>query len=233
MLPYQTLIQIDKTAVLPVYLQISNALIMLIKKGILASGTKLPGTRSMAEILNLHRQTVVRAFEELYIQGWLEQTPSKGTFVSKHLPEINPKKIQESNNQTFSYPQQTGYAIVPNLVLHRPALKANVNLGFDDGFPDVRLAPWEALSRQYRAILQRGFQKHLLSYADTYGNLFLREQLAEYLRQSRGLPIHTDNILITRGCIMGIYQVAQTLLKQGDKVAVTQIGYMASELVFK
>lgn len=233
MLPYQTLIEITRDSPKPVYLQISNQLIMLIKRGVLASGLKIPGTRQMAKILNTHRQTIVRAYEELYNQGWLEQIASRGTFVSRQLPEIKAKKIQDTDSQLFTYPKETGYNFTINPQIARPVLKANTSLGFDDGFPDVRLAPWEALARQYRNIVQRSFQKHLFSYSDTLGNQFLREKLLEYLRQSRGLPIRLENILITRGCIMGIYQVAQMLINQGDKVAVTEWGYMSAELSFK
>jgi GntR family transcriptional regulator / MocR family aminotransferase len=232
MLPYKTLIEIDRNSVVPIYLQISNSLIMLIKRGVLASRTKLPGTRRLAELLGIHRQTVVRAYEELYTQGWFELVAAKGTFVSRQLPEIRPQKLQDLDNQKFIYPKQTGYFLEPNEILNRSALKANIQLGFDDGFPDVRLAPWDVLMRQYRGILHRSFQKHLLSYSDTLGNAFLREQLANFLNQTRGLPIQTENLLITRGCIMGIHLVAQTLLKPRDLVAVTQLGYVTAEMIF-
>jgi GntR family transcriptional regulator / MocR family aminotransferase len=233
MLPYKTLIEIDRSSVVPIYLQISNSLIMLIKRGVLASGIKLPGTRRLADMLAIHRQTAVRAYEELYTQGWLELRAAKGTFVSGQLPEVHPQKLQGADNQKFIYPKQTGYTLQANELLNRSVLKANMQLGFDDGFPDVRLAPWDVLIRQYRSILNRSFQKHLLSYSDTLGNTFLREQLANFLNQTRGLPIHSENLLITRGCIMGIHLVAQTLLKPNDLVAVTQLGYVTAEMIFR
>ncbi|MCU0447103.1 MAG: PLP-dependent aminotransferase family protein [Microscillaceae bacterium] len=233
MLPYKTLIEIDRHSAVPVYLQISNNLIMLIKRGVLPSGAKLPGTRRLADILAVHRQTAVRAYEELYTQGWLEQIAAKGTFVSRQLPEIRPQKLKDADTQKFVYPQQTGYVLPKNEVLNRSPLKALLNLGFDDGFPDVRLAPWDILMRQYRGILHRSFQKHLLSYSDTLGNAFLREQLAFFLQQTRGLAIQKENLLITRGCIMGIHLVAQTLLRPSDRVAVAQLGYVSAEMIFR
>jgi len=47
------------------------------KKGGLVPVSKLPGTRLMSETLEVHRKTLVRAYEELDAQGWIEMHPSK------------------------------------------------------------------------------------------------------------------------------------------------------------
>ena len=93
MLPWKTIIQIQKDCDTPVYLQIANSMIQEIKKGRIGPGIKLPGTRVMSEILGVHRKTMVSAYEELDAQGWIEMRPSKGTFTSKELPEINPRRL--------------------------------------------------------------------------------------------------------------------------------------------
>src|SRR5882757_1248868 len=93
MLPWKTIIQWQKECDTPVYLQIANAIIQEMKKGRVGPGIKLPGTRLMSEILDVHRKTLVRAYDELYAQGWIEMVPSKGTFTSKELPELNPRKL--------------------------------------------------------------------------------------------------------------------------------------------
>ena len=101
MLPWKTIIKIDKAADTPIFLQIANAVILEMKLGRVGPGIKLPGTRLMAEILEVHRKTIVRAYEELDAQGWIEMQPSKGTFTSKELPEITPRKFLdkvEKNN---------------------------------------------------------------------------------------------------------------------------------------
>src|SRR6266699_6228459 len=91
MLPWKTIIQLQKDSDTPVYLQIANAIIKEMKRGRVGPSIKLPGSRAMAEILNVHRKTLVKAYEELNAQGWIEMIPSKGTFTSKELPEINPR----------------------------------------------------------------------------------------------------------------------------------------------
>src|ERR1700753_2032645 len=93
MLPWKSIIQVQKEGECPVYLQIANAISLEIKKGHLGPGVKLPGTRQLSELLEVHRITVVRAYEELEAQGWIELRPAQGSFTSTKLPEINPRHL--------------------------------------------------------------------------------------------------------------------------------------------
>src|ERR1700730_5637933 len=93
MLPWRSIIALQKDGTTPIYLQIANSIIQEMKKGRIGPGIKLPGTRQMSEILEVHRKTLVRAYEELDAQGWIELIPSKGTFTR------NPKKIIHSRRQ--------------------------------------------------------------------------------------------------------------------------------------
>src|SRR5215217_1650092 len=93
MLPWKTIIQWDKHCDTPVYLQIANVIMREMKKGRIGPEIKLPGTRQLSEMLEVHRKTIVRTYEELDAQGWIEMRPSQGTFTSKELPEINPKRF--------------------------------------------------------------------------------------------------------------------------------------------
>ena len=47
----------------------------------------------MSEILDVHRKTMVNAYEELNAQGWIEMIASKGTFTSKEIPEVSPRLL--------------------------------------------------------------------------------------------------------------------------------------------
>src|SRR3954468_6428821 len=120
MLPWKTLIEIDKECDVPVYLQIANTVIREIKKGRIGPGIKLPGTRQLSELLEVHRKTLVRAYEELDAQGWIEMRPSKGTFTSKALPEINPRLFYIKSEKTNSFPAVTGYSVRVNSQIRTP-----------------------------------------------------------------------------------------------------------------
>src|SRR3982751_5902394 len=122
MLPWKSIIQIDKDCDTPVYLQIANAIILEMKKGRIGPGIKLPGTRQMSEIITVHRKTTVRAYEELDAQGWIEMRPSKGTFTSKALPEINPRRFYMKSEKSNSFPAVTGYSVRVNSQIRTPVM---------------------------------------------------------------------------------------------------------------
>jgi GntR family transcriptional regulator/MocR family aminotransferase len=94
MLPWQTIISIEKDCDTPVFLQIANSIIQEMKKGRIGPGIKLPGTRQMSELVQVHRKTVVRAYEELDAQGWIEMHPSK---FQKSIPVVSTKSRRSLN----------------------------------------------------------------------------------------------------------------------------------------
>lgn len=232
MLPYATIISIDKNLKTPIYLQIANKMVENIRKGIIPKGTKILSTRAMAETLNVHRKTVVAAYDELIAQGWLETQAAKGTFISKKIPEVKPIILDKPHSNS-PFKVQTGFSLTKSTILNRPLMTGSTLLSFDDGSPDVRLAPLDELARAYRTVLKKGIKKDTLLYGDTKGELSLREAMVEHLKDSRGLNISVENIMITRGSMMAIYLSAQTLLNIGDKVIISAIGYNSANMIFK
>lgn len=63
MLPYQNLLNINRTAATQIFLQLTNELVKLIQNGQLSAGAKLPSSRNFAELLKLNRNTVTKAIE--------------------------------------------------------------------------------------------------------------------------------------------------------------------------
>jgi len=52
------MIIIDKNSAIPMYMQIINSIIFNIRRGYLRRGFKLPGSRELALMLNIHRKTL-------------------------------------------------------------------------------------------------------------------------------------------------------------------------------
>ncbi|WP_420151822.1 PLP-dependent aminotransferase family protein [Spirosoma sp.] len=222
MIPYKSLIQIDRNSLTPVFVQLSNQLGQLIRQGVLISGHRLPGTRQLAQLLELNRQTVVAAYDEGLAQGWLESRPGSGTYVAAHFPEVKPLQLSLNNINTISSEtigKQPGYTFESLDYLARPVLTNHNGLRLDDGFPDIRLAPMEELSRAYRSYFRWGNPQQHFGYGDTKGHPLLREQLSIHLNETRGLRTTADNMLITRGSIMGLHLACQVLIRPGDVVA--------------
>jgi GntR family transcriptional regulator / MocR family aminotransferase len=222
-------ISIDKKSRMPLFLQISNALINNIRVGRLRSGLKLPSSREFASLLKVHRKTMIAAYEELLAQGWIEMKSRKGTFVVQHLPDVSPTKISTVDIQK-QYPSKTLFKIDEHRVVHFPLtnFEQPKHLIINDGFPDVRFTPMDILMRELRTVARR---KHL-TYGNSAGSPYLLDALSANLNDTRGLNISEKNIMITNGAQMGIYLATKLLLKKGDQVIVGEPGYFGANLIF-
>ncbi|HEV3249795.1 MAG TPA: PLP-dependent aminotransferase family protein [Puia sp.] len=232
MLPWKTIIQLQKDGETPVFLQIANAIIQEMKKGRVGPGIKLPGTRQMSEILSVHRKTLVRAYEELDAQGWIELIPSKGTFTSKTIPEINPRRFSGKPEKNNSFPKATGFPVKINDKIRTPVLPFRNITGFHDG-PDVRLMPVDEIGKAYKSILSRKINLKYLSYVEIAGVQKFRTVLSDYLNQSRGLQTGHENIMVTRGSQMGLYLLSKVLFGKGDTIVVGNSNYYYADHVFE
>lgn len=232
MTAYQLLLSIDKTTKQPAYLQLANQLMGLIRDGKLAAGQKLLGTRQLAVLLNVHRKTVVQAYDELLTQGWLESRRGSGTYVAESLPEIQPQRLLETKNALPNPQKRAGFSFDERPYLQRVIATSGQTLHLDDGFPDPRLAPLTDLARAYRSNLLQGNPYVRLGYGSTQGSLWLRRELAAYLNETRGLKITADNLLITRGTMMGLYLVCASLIQAGDNVAVGELTWGSANMNF-
>lgn len=239
--PFKSLLSIDKLAATPAFVQLSEQLVHLIRTGTLLAGQRLPGTRQMAALLGLNRQTVVAGYDEAMAQGWLESRPGSGTFVARHLPTVQPQGLAREETKTshqqrsLLFPEpvvQPGYTFALRPYLARPLLVNSGRLHLDDGFPDVRLAPLAELSRAYRSYFRWGNPQQHFGYSDTKGYPLLREQLSHHLNETRGLHTTPENVLITRGSIMGLHLASQVLLRPGDVVITGETTWSGATMNF-
>ncbi len=231
-LPWKTIIQWQKETNCPVYLQIANCIIREMKLGRIGPGIKLPGTRLMSETIDVHRKTIVRAYEEHDAQGWIEMRPSQGTFTSKELPEVVPRKLTGREEQRHSFPAATVYSVKINGNIRTPVATYRHITGFHDG-PDVRLMPSDELARAYRSVLSRNINLKYLSYVDSAGIQKFRSVLSEYLNATRGLQTTEENIITTRGSQMGLFLLSHVLFEAGDAVVVGDTNYYYADSVFR
>ena len=229
MLPYQNLIHLDRKAATPIYLQLTNELVKLIQKGQLSPSVKLPSSRTFAQLFNLNRNTVTKSLEELEALGWVIIRPKKGVFVVDTFPIIRPNKWSTKEGEVaLSNTKKFEFYDFPHLKLPQAVQPI---LGFDDGMPDVRLAPVDELARRYaRNVRQMAFDQDL-NYRDGLGNLELRRQLVKMLNETRGLNIKVENVLITRGTIMAIHLAAAASIQKGDKVIIGETNYQTANML--
>lgn len=222
MLPFKTLIKIDPNSKKSIYQQIAITLIGLINNGTIPAGAKLPSSRGLSHLLHIHRKTIIAAYDELVIQGWIISKSKSGYYVKPNLLYTeSPEKLSLKSK----YPKKSPISInnkfpqIMNKVDHR------TELFLDDGLPDARLAPYHALLREYKSIADREYNLKRANYGTAFQASRLKEVLSKHLASSRGINHAVSNIFITNGAQMGIYLVAKTLINKGDIYLVGNPGY--------
>ncbi|HZI25801.1 MAG TPA: PLP-dependent aminotransferase family protein, partial [Chryseolinea sp.] len=231
MFPYKTVLSFTKDSDVPVYIQIANSIAREIRNGLLKSGTKLPGARPLAALIDVHRNTIAAAFDELSMQGYIELLPKKGAFVSRRIPDIKPKSIGVKT-RVGVYPEHSGFVIKEKITLSLSPQRKSEVLEFNDGLPDERLAPMPELMQAYRSLAKRNGQRQW-GYSNIEGNHKLREEISNYLNETRGFQTTYENIFITKGSQMGIFLISQLLLQKNDVVVVGETNYPAADVAFK
>lgn len=75
-------VRIDRASPLPVYVQLSEQIRLLIHRGAIAPGDPLPTVRELAVALSLNANTVTRVYRDLQQEGLLRLERGLGTFVA-------------------------------------------------------------------------------------------------------------------------------------------------------
>lgn len=209
------LITLDREASVPLFAQLASAVADGVRQGRLRPGCELPGSRTLAGSLGIHRNTVIAAYRELESQGWTE-VQARRTVIATRLPSARRMRAPGT------LARRTGFSVDP--VRIRRCLRTEVPFDLGGGLPDPRLIPRALVARALGRVVRRP-GGGTLDYGDPQGHPRLREQVATMLAHTRGLTVDAQDILITRGSQMALALVARALLRPGDEVAVERLGY--------
>jgi DNA-binding transcriptional MocR family regulator len=233
---------LDLGATTPLYRQIADQLVAHITSGALPAGTRLPPTRLYATRLQTHRNTVVRAFDELARHGWIASHVGRGSFVREApgLPlgpgpdtdpfdpegedgELRPepeaprrRAADERAAMPWSRLRSRAIESEPLLRMQRlsapPADADTINLARMQASLD--LMPHEDFRVCMDHVL-RSLGPEALSYAPSQGLERLRVQIANELGRT-GIACSPDEILITSGSQQALDLIARGLVDPGD-----------------
>jgi GntR family transcriptional regulator/MocR family aminotransferase len=231
--------------------QLYQALRVRVLDGRLASGTRLPASRDLAAALSISRNSVVRAYDQLYAEGFIEGRVGDGTYVAQ-LPQaaLPVKKLSTKVSTGFSTGLPTALStnwldlpvVSSSKVIHSSALgrveKNHLALppsgpprAFRVGVPAFDLFPFEVWAK-LNAAFWRKPDLQQLCYGNPAGDERLRGLIAAYLRSSRGMQCTAEQIVITSGAQQGISLCAQLLVEPGDGVGIENPGYRAAGHAF-
>ena len=206
----------------PMFLRIARAVARDVGRGRLRPGDPLPGSRTFATTLGVHRNTVLAAYRELEAQGYTESVPAKGTRVRFELPDKPPRRSARTATRDAD---RLGFALTRapfDVLASAPPPGAIALLG---GLPDLRHVPATSLARAYRRAATSKRAAALFGYGDARGEEALRRALAGLLASARGLAIEANDIVVTRGSQMALFLAARAVIEPGDVVLVEALGY--------
>ncbi|WP_397450653.1 PLP-dependent aminotransferase family protein [Pseudomonas sp. NA-150] len=223
--------------------------------GSLSSGTRLPASRDLAASLSISRNSVMRAYDQLYAEGFTEGRIGDGTYVAQ-LPTnaASSKKTSKTLSTKASTGLLTGLptglstkqpemaGVLSSKVIHSSALnllqtnhlprpRGDAPRAFRVGVPAFDLFPFAVWGKLHAAFWRKP-DLGKLGYGDAAGDWRLRELICAYLRSSRGLHCSAEQIVITNGAQQAISLCAQLLLEPGDQVAIENPGYRAAAHAF-
>ncbi|WP_144122913.1 PLP-dependent aminotransferase family protein [Catellatospora sichuanensis] len=163
---------------------LEQALREAIRSGRLAPDTRLPSTRALATELNLARNTVAAAYEQLTAEGYLHARTGSGTTVAG-VP----------GRRAGTTP---------------PAPVPGPRFDLRPGSPDVSTFPVDAWVRATRRALARA-PVSSYDYGDPRGRTELRTALAGYLGRARGVPADPAHIVVCSGYVQALSLLAGVL----------------------
>jgi GntR family transcriptional regulator/MocR family aminotransferase len=215
-------IALDSRGDTPLFLQIARAIADDAVRGRLQPGDSLPGSRTLADELGVHRATVVAAYEELVAQGWAIARRGHATTIATTSPDAVPRRFARRTGLAA----RPGYDLAPvgyDRVHAFPTTPGALSLW--GGVPDTRIIDLDLLGRALRRATRLHGRTLLRYSSDPRGHPNLRAALAAMLASSRGLAIGADDVVITHGSQMALGLAAHALVRPGDAIAVEGLGY--------
>lgn len=169
----------DKNSKIPLYMQIYSFIKRDITAGTISDGEKLPSKRKLAEHLNVSVITVENAYSQLISEGYIESREKRGYYVL-HVESIEKK------------------ANIPEVKREKQNKKDKKYINLSQSSVSKEHFPFSTWSKIIRRILSDKSDA-LLERQSYKGSQALREAIAKYLRQFKGIDTDAERIIIGSG----------------------------------
>ncbi|MHC1721990.1 MAG: PLP-dependent aminotransferase family protein [Aminipila sp.] len=219
------MIILDRNQKEPVYLQIYKYFKSQIVTGKLVEGNTLPSTRSLARSLEISRNTVEAAYQQLCTEGYVAGKAGSGYFV---LPfDVN------LYNDTSDIRKRR----MDNIHIARgndeQAVDSNIKYNFQYGKLNINDFPVKTWKKSLNEALNSCDLDCLGGYNDRIGENGLRIELMNYLYFSRGVSCRPEQIIITSGTLSALSLISQLFINDYHEVALEEPCYDSAREVFK
>lgn len=220
-------ISLERASSVPLYKQLYEAIRQAILRGTLTKGLRLPSTRHLAAELQVSRNIVVIAFEQLLAEGYVESKTGAGTFVATTLPDEVLHVLPRSNgaNRRLS---ERGKTISKLLTFCVPPPHPKLRYApFRYGLPALDELPLELWGRLL-ARHCRTASAEIAVHGDPAGLRSLREAIASYVGVARGVRCQPEHVIIVNGSQQAIDLAARVLADPGDVAIIEDPGYVGA-----
>ena len=174
---------LDPASAVPLYEQLYRSLAAEMRAGTLTAGTRMPGKRRLAAELSVSVNTVDTAYQMLAAEGYLTARERSGFTVQEYL--ALPQRVQQ--------PAAPSAPVAAHPADTAPPVQFDLSTrGVDPG-----LFPFRTWARLQKELLYSA--PELLTPGDARGDAALRQALAEYLAEYRGVQCDPEQLVVGAG----------------------------------
>ena len=204
---------LDAASGVPLYEQLYESLAAEMRSGAIPAGTRMPGKRRLAAELSVSVNTVDAAYQILAAEGYMEPRERSGFYVQEYL--ALPTRPEEAPPPVPAAPPQKA---------PEPPVRFDLSTrGVDPG-----LFPFRTWARLQKELLYSSPQ--LLTHGDAQGDVELRQALADYLEEYRGVRCTAEQVVVGAGLEYLLGLLAPLL---PGKTAVENPGYQRARQVLE
>ena len=223
-------INIDKESKTPIYLQIVNQLKTQIKRGDINDGSKLPSERALSKILGVHRNTIIKVYNELKAEGFIESRQGVGYTVALGTRDGQPfskvASLKETSVKRVSgHPKQVNWTYeIKDEFLDREKAYDNLFQRYSDeskyalssGFSMPSVYRKSAIADDIAEIVAYEGKTQYF-YSPYKGDENLRQQIVSFL-STKGIKATTGEIQVVTETNQAIDFIANLIINAGDAV---------------
>lgn len=202
--------------------QVAQRIILLVERGILPTGKRIPSVRAMARQMGVSPMTVLEGYRALEDQGLIESRPQSGYYVrSTPLNRTGiippPARIEELRPKAHPVRIPDGLRKLLVRTMNPDLLPLGSGAAAPEFFPN------ESLSlRMARAVRSNPEETNRTLLGP--GDPSLREELARRMVEA-GCSVDQSEILVTLGATEGLHLCLRAIAQPGELVAVESPGY--------
>ncbi|MES2098812.1 MAG: aminotransferase class I/II-fold pyridoxal phosphate-dependent enzyme [Pseudomonadota bacterium] len=226
---------LDRSRGEPLTAQLVGQLRDAIRQGRIPVGARLPSSRRLSEQLYVARNTVVRAYETLTMEGYVETRSASGVFAAASQPVAPPASVTLATTGSVAdaaheMPLPRAQPGAQKLLVQN---RHRLNFDFLPGRPRASLFPVKVWRRLLQGCLSYGGGAGLTQYGDPGGLPALRAAIATHLAFSRGVVVDPGQVLIVAGVQEGLNIATRLFVSPGDRLLVEDPCYAGAARAFE